>query len=133
MYCRPWPQITSDLPLGGVGCVSEDSRNGALEFGGLRMLPSLTKVTTVRITRTAAAPTVQPTSSAVLPWIWAATFTFLARKRKTENVSAPSTRQDTTASMSRMIMYSEWIWLAFGEPPALGVMKFANALGASTS
>src|SRR5580704_6225293 len=34
--------------------------------------------------------------------------------------------------MYRMIRYSEWIWLAFGEPPVLGVMKFANALGAST-
>ena len=30
-------------------------------------------------------------------------------------------------------MYSEWIWSAFGEPPDFGVMKFANALGASTS
>ena len=39
----------------------------------------------------------------------------------------------TTAAMYRMITYSEWIWSAFGEPPALGVKKFANALGASAS
>src|SRR6185437_352355 len=32
-----------------------------------------------------------------------------------------------------MITYSEWIWSAFGEPPAFGVMKLARAAGASTS
>ena len=32
--------MISSLPLGGVGWVSEDSRNGALELGGLMMLPS---------------------------------------------------------------------------------------------
>ena len=43
------------------------------------MLGSLMNVTTVRTTRISAAPTVQPISSRVLPWIWAATRTFLAR------------------------------------------------------
>src|SRR5690242_16669319 len=33
--------------------------------------------------------------------------------------------------MYRMILYSEAIWLAFGEPPDFGVMKFAIASGAS--
>ena len=45
----------------------------ALEFGGLMMLGSLTNVTTVSTTRISAAATVQPISSRVLPWIWAAT------------------------------------------------------------
>ena len=69
MYCRPWTQIVSFLPLGGEGWVRADSRNGAVEFGGLMMLGNLTNVTTVRITRIMAAPIVQPISSRVLPWI----------------------------------------------------------------
>src|SRR5581483_848007 len=35
--------------------------------------------------------------------------------------------------MYRMILYSEEIWLALGEPPDLGTKKLAEATGASTS
>jgi hypothetical protein len=56
----------------------------ALEFGGLMIPGSFTNVTTVRTTRISAAPTVQPISRRVFPWIWAATRFFLARNRKTE-------------------------------------------------
>ena len=48
------------------------------------MLGSLTNVTTVSITRISAAPTVQPISRRVLPWIWAATRLFLARNLYSE-------------------------------------------------
>ena len=79
MNWRPWTQIVSFLPLGGVGWLSDDSRKPAFEFGGLRMLGSLMKVTTVRTTRIIAAAIVQAISSRVLPWICAAVRTFLAR------------------------------------------------------
>src|SRR5689334_10783852 len=35
--------------------------------------------------------------------------------------------------MYRMILYSEEIWLALGEPPDLGTKKLAEATGASSS
>src|SRR5437762_5418757 len=35
--------------------------------------------------------------------------------------------------MYRMILYSEEIWSAFGEPPDLGTKKLAEATGASSS
>ena len=40
MYWRPWTQIVSFLPLGGVGSVNDaDSTSpSAFEFGGLMML-----------------------------------------------------------------------------------------------
>ncbi len=81
MYWRPWMQIMSFWPLGGVGRVSEAERTNplALEFGGLTMLGSLTKVTTVSTTRISAAATVQLISSRVLPCTWAATAPRLAR------------------------------------------------------
>src|SRR3954464_3401022 len=41
------------------------------DAGGFLIPGSLMKVTTVMNTRITAAPTVQPISSRVLPWIWA--------------------------------------------------------------
>ncbi len=81
MYWRPCTQIVTALPLGGVGWVTDaDSTSPlAFELGGLMMLGSLMNVTTVSTTRISAAATVQPISSVVLPWIWAATAPFLAR------------------------------------------------------
>src|SRR5579884_3119141 len=111
MYCRPWTQIVSFLPLGGLGWVTEADRKFpvAVELGGLMMLGSFTKVTTVNTTRIRAAPTVQPISRRVLPWIWAATGLRLARNLNTEYRSAPSTPTKTTAAMYRMILYREAI------------------------
>src|SRR5205085_3394277 len=127
--CRPWMHIVSRLRLGGFGSVTAADRNGpvAVEFGGLMIEPSLTNVTIVSATRISAAARVQPISSGVLPWIWAATRLLRARKRSTEYRSAPSTRTNTNAAMYRMILYSESISLAFGDPPDLGVKKFASA------
>ena len=80
MNWRPWTQIVTFLPFGGFGRLSDaDSSPLALVFGGLMMLGSFTNVTTVMMTRITAAATVQPISSRVLPWIWAATLFFLAR------------------------------------------------------
>ena len=84
MNWRPCTQMVRFLPLGGEGWLRADSRKGAFEFGGLMMLGSLTNVTTVRMTRISAAPTVQPISRRVLPWICAATRTFLARNLYSE-------------------------------------------------
>src|SRR5260370_6129971 len=131
MYWRPWMQTVSFLPLGGEGWVVAAVRKAALalELGGSMMLGSLTKVTTVSTTRTSAAATVQEISSGVLPWIWAANRDFLARNLITEYNSAPSTTTNTNAATYRMILYSESIWLAFGEPPDFGVKKDAIAPG----
>src|SRR5436305_14335216 len=105
MYCRPCTQIVSFLPLGGVGSLVEADKIGvALEFGGLMIPGSLTNVTTVSTTRITAATTVQPISSRVLPWIWAATAPFLARNLITEYISVPNTIANTTAAMYRMIL-----------------------------
>ncbi len=86
MYWRPWMQTDSFLPLGGVGWVTDAdrARPAASELGGLTMLGSLTKVTTVSTTRIRAAASVQPISRRVLPWIWAATAPFLARNLNSE-------------------------------------------------
>src|SRR6202035_2322793 len=119
MYWRPCTQIVSFLPLGGAGSLIDAERKvpEAVELGGLRMLGSLMNVTTVSTTRISAAPTVHPISSRVLPWIWAATGFRFARNLYTEYTSAPSTPTNTTAAMYRMILYSESIWSAFGDPP----------------
>src|SRR5205809_109072 len=70
MYWRPWTQIVTCLPFGGVGAVVDaDSTTPGFEFGGLMMPPSLTNVMTVMATRISAAATVQETSRRVLPWI----------------------------------------------------------------
>ena len=50
-----------------------------LDAAGFLIPGSITNVATVRKTRMTAAPTVQPISRRVLPWIWAATRPFLAR------------------------------------------------------
>src|SRR5579884_2986183 len=105
MNWRAWTQIVSCLWLGGVGSDSDAARKPwEPEFGGLMMLGSFTNVTTVSTTRIRAAPTVQPISSGVLPWIWAATRLRLARNLITEYSSAPSTPTNTTAAMYRMIL-----------------------------
>ena len=83
MYWRPFTQITSVWPLGGVGSFvdAESTRPSESEFGAFRTPGSLMNVTTVITTTISAAATVQPISSLVLPWIWAATAPFDARKR----------------------------------------------------
>src|SRR5690242_13187229 len=105
MYWRPCTQMVIFLPLGGLGSVVAAARAmPGFEFGGLMMLGSFTKVTTVSTTRIRAAATVQPISSRVLPWICAATAPFLARNLYTEYTSASSTITNTTAAMYRMIL-----------------------------
>ena len=73
----------------------------ALESGGLMIAGRWMKVTIVNATRISAAATVQPISSRVFPWIWAATAPFLARNLMIEYSSAPSTITNTTAAMYR--------------------------------
>ena len=51
-----------------------------LEFGGFWIEDSLAKVSPARASRITAAPTVQPISRRVLPWIWAATAPLRVRK-----------------------------------------------------
>ena len=93
MYCWPLTQTLSDLPLGGNFLVGPEAKSVPLsascrplapEFGGLRMLLSLAKVKAASTTRMSAAPTVQPTSSRVLPRIWAATAPLRARNLTSE-------------------------------------------------
>ena len=64
---------------------------------------SLMKVTAVMNTSTTAAPTVQPTSSRVLPWICAATRPRRALYLSVNQISSPSTPTNTTADMIRSI------------------------------
>src|SRR5436305_2011819 len=81
MNWRPCTQIVTCLPFGGVGWVVEaDRTTPGLEFGGLMMPLSLTKVTTVIATRIRAAATVHETSRVVLPWICGAPATALCRR-----------------------------------------------------
>ena len=63
---------------------------------------SLMKVTTVMKTRITAAPTVQPISRRVLPWIWAATRPRLALNLIRNQISAPSTPTKTITAMTRI-------------------------------
>ena len=49
------------------------------DAAGFLIPGSITNVAIVRKTRITAAPTVQPISRRVLPWIWAATRPLLAR------------------------------------------------------
>ncbi len=57
---------------------------------------SFTKVNTASTTSTATAPSVQLTSSRVLPWICAATACLRARYRMSAYASAPSTTTKIT-------------------------------------
>src|ERR1700744_4937827 len=101
MYWRAWTQMSSFLPFGGDGFDSDaDSFSPlALEFGGLMMVGSLMKVTTVRTSSTTAAPAVHPISSRVLPWVWCATGFFLARNFHTAAIRAPLTSTNKIAAM----------------------------------
>ena len=87
-YCMPSTLMFIASPSGGASWSVE--AKAALDATGLPfasmldaagfLIPgSITKVATVRKTRITAAPTVQPISSRVLPWICAATRPRLAR------------------------------------------------------
>ena len=62
-----------------------------------------TNVTIVMTTRMSAAPTVQPISSRVLPWICAATAPRLARNFHSAQKRRPSTTTNTIAAMTRIM------------------------------
>ena len=64
---------------------------------------SITNVAIVRKTRITAAPTVQPISSFVLPWIWAATRPRFARYLTRHQMSTPSTPTNTIKPSTKMI------------------------------
>ena len=69
------------------------------------MMPgSSTNVAMVRKTRITPAPTVQPISSRVLPWIWAATRPFLARYLMMHQKIRPSTPMKMTRAMTPMML-----------------------------
>src|SRR3954451_838442 len=110
-------------PLGGAGRALQEARLGGagwsveatsvveatllpcasmLDAGGFLIPGSLMKVTTVMKTRITAAPTVQPISSRVLPWIWAATRPRRALKRVTNHSRQPSTPRNTTVAITRI-------------------------------
>src|SRR5580692_10842383 len=94
MYChtnwRPTTVIFSDFPLGGSFCtllaykrelsLTRRSPSG-LESTGLSIEESLANVSPAKANRITAAPTVQPISRRVLPWIWAATAPLREQKR----------------------------------------------------
>ena len=80
-------------------------------------------MSTASPTRITAAPTVQPTSRRVLPWICAATAPLRARNLISAYASPPMTAKKITSAMTRMILYSESMLSAFGEPPDSGVKK----------
>ena len=73
------------------------------DAAGFLIPGSITKVAMVRKTRITAAPTVQPISSRVLPWIWAATRPFLARYLTMHQKSTASTPTKTMIPMIPMI------------------------------
>ena len=56
---------------------------------------SMMNVKIVMKIRITPAPTVQPISSRVLPWIWAATMPLRARKLTSAHSSAPATPRNT--------------------------------------
>ena len=72
------------------------------EAAGFLMSGSLMNVTAVMNTRITAAPTVQPISSRVLPWIWAATRPFLARYLMRNQISSASTPMKTTSPITKI-------------------------------
>ena len=72
------------------------------EAGGFLIPGSLMNVTTVMNTRITAAPTVQPISSRVLPWIWAATWPRRALNLIMNQISVPSTPMNTTSAITRI-------------------------------
>ena len=72
------------------------------DAGGFLIPGSLMKVTTVMNTSTTAAPTVQPISSRVLPWIWAATRPRRALNLRRNQISEPWTPMKTTSAIAKM-------------------------------
>ena len=72
------------------------------DAGGFLIPGSLMKVTIVMNTRITAAPTVQPISSRVLPWIWAATRPRRALNLIMNQISVPSTPTKTTSAITRI-------------------------------
>ena len=73
-----------------------------VDAAGFLMSGSLMNVTAVMNTRITAAPTVQPISSRVLPWIWAATRPFVARYLNRNQISSASTPTNTTIAITRI-------------------------------
>ena len=65
------------------------------DAGGFLMSGSMMNVKTVMKIRITPAPTVQPISSRVLPWIWAATAPLRARNLTSAQTSAPATPRKT--------------------------------------
>ena len=100
-----------EAPVGGAGWSVEakatlDATRLPLasmsEAAGFLIPGSMMKVTAVMKMRITAAPTVQPTSRRVLPWICAATRPLRARKRIMNQISVPSTPTNTTTAITRI-------------------------------
>src|SRR3954462_5317614 len=112
MYWRPVTQMRSALPPGGFGASElEATKTGVPAerplgpaFWGVSILPSIANVTTARTTRTRAAPTVQPISRLVLPWICAAVRALLALDLPRHQTSGPLTITRITTAIARMIL-----------------------------
>ena len=68
------------------------------------MSPSLMKVKAVMKTRITAAPTVQPISSFVLPWICAAVRPLRARNLTSAQISVPSTPAKMNSASTKTMM-----------------------------
>ena len=103
--------MLSESPRGGAGWSVEANIAAAAtglpwasmsDAAGSLIPGSLMNVTAVMNTRITAAPIVQPTSSRVLPWIWAATRPRRALNLSVNQISRPSTPTNTTAAMIRI-------------------------------
>ena len=129
------------LPLGGFGWSVEAKSvveatlaplASMSEAGGFLIPGSLMKVTTVMKTRITAAPTVQPISSRVLPWICAATRPRRALKRKRIQIRIPSTPANTTSAMIMIRKYSSAMSFAFCDGPLSGRKRPARMFEAAS-
>src|SRR4051794_14276920 len=133
-----------DAPLGGGGWSVEakaalDALTGLpfasiSDAAGFLMLGSITKVAVVMKISRHAAPTVQPISSRVLPWIWAATRPFLARNLTRHHSSTPCTPTKTTSPSAKISQYSVFVSSALREPaPPSCASRPAEAVEETTS
>ena len=111
-YCIPSTLMFIEAPPGGAFWSVEANAafaatglpfSSMLDAAGFLIPGSITKVAIVRKTRITAAPTVQPISRRVLPWICAATRPFFARNLNRHQNSTPSTPTKTMIAMTRMI------------------------------
>ena len=138
MNCWPLTWIVRARPLGGLSGPSrskyEEARSRPLagEFGGLRIGCSSAKVSTASAIRIAVAPSVQPISRRVLPWICTATRPLRLRKRTARRAASPRRRRRSRRRCTARSCTGSLILLAFGRAARSGASRLAKASGAKT-